>query len=108
MATKSARMVPLATVREGATHVMQPKPASPLEFYKIRAEGMRRELAAAEARGMAHLREGTRLELEAMLTALAMAEALEMQRWHQFPREGWEGVEAVVDAALARAKGEQP
>ena len=76
MATKSApRMVPITTVRDGVTHVM-PRPASPLEFYKIRAQGMRRELEAAQQRGMAHLREGTRLELEAMECATEAVEAL--------------------------------
>lgn len=107
MATKSARMVPIATVREGTTHVMQ-RPASPLEFYRIRAEGMRRELAAAEARGMAHLREGTRLELEAMEVAIELAAAAEAFRDCLYPSEGWEPVEERFEAALARARGEVP
>lgn len=94
---------------------------SPLAFYQMRRDGLKRELAAAEARGVAHLRKGTAIEMEAMEVALAMAEALERieklcsardpadtdySRWRRKTAEQVGEILGDIRALVAHAKGD--
>lgn len=62
--------------RPGVARVVDPS-LSPLAFYQMRSAGLKRELAAAEARGVAHLRKGTVIEVEALDVAIALVDALD-------------------------------